>query len=121
MSSKTENQLSINYSELEDIFIVLFKGTLDIFNLQRIKESVEEQIKGKKKVIFDMTDLEYIDSAGIGFIVGTLKRLKSEGSDRSLAICGLNEYLEGIFKLISFSRLIPILENLDDAKKILND
>jgi len=121
MSTKKESELSINYNETEDIFIVFFNGTLDIFNLQKIKESVENHISGKKKVIFDMSKLEYIDSAGIGFIVGTLKRLKTENSDYSLAICGLNEYLEGIFKLISFSRLIPILENLEDAKKILNE
>jgi len=121
MSPKTESVLSIRYSEEDNIFIVFLKGNLDIFNLQKIKDSVEKNISGKEKVIFDMSELEYIDSAGIGFIVGTLKKLKLENSDYSLAICGLNEYLAGIFKLISFSKLIPILDNLNEAKKILND
>lgn len=112
-----EANVSVDFREQETATVVVFSGVLDVFSLQRIKDKVEKHLDGKRSVIFDMAGLNYIDSAGIGFVIGSLKRLKKADADSQLVICGLNEYLNGIFSLISFSRIIPIVDSAEEALK----
>ena len=70
---------------------------------------------GPLKIIIDLEDVEYIDSSGLGFFIGTLKKVKELKGDLKLA--HLNAYMMGIFKLINMHYIIEIHENLEKAIK----
>lgn len=120
MAKIEEQNLEIESREENSAVILKIKGNLDVFSLQKIRERMEVMLNQTTRVVFDLTNLEYIDSAGIGFIIGTLKRLRSKDPDAKLVICGLNDYLSGIFKLINFSRIIPMAKGIKQAWKELD-
>jgi anti-sigma B factor antagonist len=70
---------------------------------------------GPLKIVIDLEGCEYIDSSGLGFFIGSLKKIKEQKGDLKLA--HLNAYMMGIFKLINMHYIIEIHENLEKAIK----
>lgn len=130
--------LDISEEMVSGIRVMHFSGDLDIKTLPKAKEHLEALLggeapsksakakpaKGKAKgevaagpprVVIDLEDVEYIDSSGLGFFIGSLKKLKEHKGDLKLA--HLNAYMMGIFKLINMHYIIEIHENIDKAIK----
>ena len=94
-------------------------GDLDMWTLPAAKERVQGLIdQNKVKVIMDLEKMNYIDSSGLGFFIGTLKKLRDKGGD--LILINLNAYIYGIFKLIQLLHIIKTFDTLDEANKHLN-
>lgn len=80
--------LNIQRKQIEpDVTVVEISGRLSI---GRACQEVEWQLKDllnekRTKVIFDLSDLQYIDSTGIGIIVMCFGKLKNAGGDLRVA------------------------------------
>ncbi|MFA5479697.1 MAG: tetratricopeptide repeat protein, partial [Candidatus Muiribacteriota bacterium] len=74
--------------------------------------------KGFVRVIFDLSDLEFIDSTGLGFFTGSLKKLKEKNGE--LKISSPSPYLRRIFNLIHMDYFIEIYEDKSEAIEKLN-
>jgi len=61
-----------------------------------------------KKVIIDLKNVKFMDSAGIGLIIGRYKVTKAYGGD--LEICNVNSKLKRIFDMSGMERIICIKE-----------
>ncbi len=60
-------------------------GELDVYTAPRLREELLAALKqGEVDVVVDLTELEFIDSTGIGVLVAALKRARSMGGDVSL-------------------------------------
>lgn len=67
--------------------------------------------QGERRFIFDLSSVEYVDSAGIGFLVSCLITINNEGA--KLRLAGPPErvqYVLGITKLYSVFTLFPSLD-----------
>jgi len=82
-------------------------GEIDISNCNdfktRLYKIVEET---KEKLVLDFNGLNYIDSAGLGILVGTYKRLKE--IDRKLTIVNSSENIKKLFYITKLDTLIEI-------------
>ena len=65
-----------------------------------------------KAVIFDLTDVDFVDSHGIGLMVGVRTCLQG---DCVFAFCGLNDYLKSMLVVIHLDDLGKIYDDLDQA------
>ncbi len=101
------------------IFIFTFSGNLILSELDEIRKEVKSTIEEENatEVIFDMSDVDFIDSAGIGFIVSVYKTLKSKNG--KFALSGLKKKPKEVFSLTRLDKIIKIFEDLDTAKKEL--
>ena len=120
MSDKkgTEKQkLDFELKPTEKDFVVLsLIGDLDMWTLPQAKEKVNGLVQeGKVKVVLDLEKMNYIDSSGLGFFIGTLKKLRDSGGE--LILINLNAYIYGIFKLIQLQHIIKTFDSLEEAKK----
>ncbi len=94
-------------------------GDLDMWTLPRAKERVNALVlDGRVKLVLDLERMNYIDSSGLGFFIGTLKKLRDAGGD--LVLINLNAYIYGIFKLIQLQHIISTFDSLDEAVKHLS-
>ena len=116
-----ENQISFEERNAEKGYVVLsIIGDLGMWSLPAAKEKVQELIDQKKlKLVIDLERTNYIDSSGLGFFIGTLKKLKSAGGD--MLLINLNTYIYGIFQLIHLHEIIDIYDNLEEASKNFKD
>ncbi len=100
-----------------DIFIFSFSGNLILSELEEVRKLVKTTIENENanKVIFDMKDVDFIDSAGIGFIVSVYKSLKSKNG--KFALSGLKKKPKEVFSLTRLDKIIKIYDDIETAKK----
>lgn len=67
--------------------------------------------RGGVSLILDLSRVEFIDSSGLGAILGLLKRMP-QGSE--LIICGPTEPVASMFKLTRMDRVFTIHKSLDE-------
>lgn len=62
---------------------------------------------GMKKAVFDLADLRYVDSTGIGLIINVAKQIRAKGGD--LVFLNVNSAVLEIFNLVKMNDFIPFL------------
>lgn len=72
---------------------------------------------GPVSLVLDLGKVNFIDSTGLGAILGVLKRMP-KGSD--LAICGVTSSVFSMFKLTRMDRVFTICKTVDDAVTALS-
>lgn len=97
---------------------------VEIVNLERATLSEAEELKfnvnekitaGYKKVIIDLTAVEFIDSTFLGVIVNTLKKVAKMGGD--LKLVGFKPSVRSMFELTRLFRVFESYSELQDAIK----
>ena len=102
--------------QLDDIAIIKVPGDhLDADNAKEFKEDISELIQQEKKVVFDLSELRFVDSSGLGAIISCLRKLNESGGD--LKLFGMNKSVRALFELVRLNRLFDILNTKDEAIK----
>ena len=85
---------------------VTVRGEVDVYTAPQLRDRLYNVLAdGAEAVILDLAGMSFIDSTGLGVIVGTLKRLRESGGDltlraptrstrKVLEITGLNRIIE---------------------------
>jgi anti-sigma B factor antagonist len=92
------------------------RGSLDLATSPTVRAALTDATeKGHHDVIVDLTQLEFLDSTGLGALIGAHRRAAEHGGSFRLIVT------EGpIFRLLNITGLMRILEvyhSLDDARK----
>ncbi|MBF0406143.1 MAG: STAS domain-containing protein [Candidatus Riflebacteria bacterium] len=116
-TSSEKEKLTFEIRQAKKDFTVLsLVGDLDMWTLPQAKEQINQLVNnGKIKIILDLEKMNYIDSSGLGFFIGSLKKLRDSGGD--LMLINLNAYIYGIFKLIQLQHIIQTYDSLEEAEK----
>ena len=67
---------------------------------------------GPDLIVLDLSNVEFIDSSGLGAIVAAMKSL---GAERRLALAGLTPSVERVFKLTRMDSVFHVFPTLDGA------
>ncbi|MDR1773366.1 MAG: STAS domain-containing protein [Clostridioides sp.] len=87
-----------------DICNVSVSGELDISNADKLKEKTHSLLdKEIKDVVFDLTNLDYIDSTGLGVMIGVLKRLKLQ--EKNVHIKNPKDNVRKIFTITGLDKI----------------
>lgn len=79
-----------------------------------LRNTFRTQIEaGKKLYILDLSNVRYLDSAGLGELVASLKRVKEVGGE--LRICGVNQRVDDAFRVTQLVRVLDIYRSREDA------
>ncbi len=108
--------LTIENNRIEpDIMVVKLSGRITLGReCQRIEPLVDELVKqNERKVVFDLSAVDYIDSAGLGVITSCFGKLRRvEGQFR---VGGAVNRVEELFVLTQINTLIPTFPTLEEA------
>lgn len=107
------------YCETKDnLIIVRLKGDLDHHVANEIKDEVDGLIILKRinRVAFDFRNVGFMDSSGIGLIMGRYKKIKA--MEGEIFVCNLGIALQRIFKL---SGLFKITAHSFEIDHIVNE
>ena len=92
--------------------LIVFKITdeIDDHSVQTIRRRVDYEIERymPKKIVFDFDSVTFMDSAGIGLIIGRYKFAKMLGA--SLELSNLTGSVKKIFEMSGILKLIPVTE-----------
>jgi anti-sigma B factor antagonist len=95
--------------------IVTITGRLTLGrDLERLETAVSEAITaGQTRIVLDVAGLDYLDSSGVGTIVGCLSNAKKAGGDLRLA--GTSPRVARIFQLTGVNALVTVYPDLAAA------
>lgn len=111
--------LDYDKSEEGDVTVFALKGNLDALTAPTLKKEIEALLAARKiNVVFDLSDLELIDSSGVGAIVSLFKRVRTLQGD--VKIARLQGQPAEIFKLLRLDRAFEIFDLKEDAVKRFN-
>lgn len=103
--------LEINRTDQEAVTILTLRGHLDALNAPSLKRETEELVGQKRtQVVFDMSQLELIDSSGVGAIVSLFKQVRTRHGD--VKIASLHGQPREIFKLLRLDRAFDLSDNV---------
>jgi anti-sigma B factor antagonist len=90
--------MKINTEIVQKVFIVTCEGSrLDASFAQSFLNSMQSFIqKGHMDIILDLSNVEFVDSTGLGAIVRCLKEINGRGQ---LVLCGVNEMVLSLLKM----------------------
>ncbi|MFV1986183.1 MAG: STAS domain-containing protein [Gemmatimonadota bacterium] len=101
--------MSFSVQRVDTVTVVTAEGELTVGNRGEFKETVLAQLaSGADTFVIDFASTGYIDSSGLGVLVGLSKRIRQDGG--RLRIAGLNEDLRTLFELTKLDALFQISE-----------
>ncbi len=94
--------------------VVGVTGELDVSTAPRLRgRIVDIATDGATHVVLDLTAVEFIDSTGLGVIVGSLKRLRGLGGDLRLA--GADRGVQRVFEMTGLDKVMPMHASANEA------
>jgi anti-sigma B factor antagonist len=94
------------------------QGEIDVYTSPRVKETINELIeKGHYQLVINLEGVRYIDSTGLGVLIGALKKVR-EHNGRILLVC-TNPQIKKIFNITGLVKIFEIFKDEDEALQIL--
>lgn len=85
---------------------ITLTGEMDVYTSPRVKQLAKNLIaEGKNNLIFDLRKVDYIDTAGLGVLVGILKRAREVGG--SVDLC-YSDQVRKVFEITGLDRIFNI-------------
>lgn len=103
----TPEEYAATVTRQEDHVEVAVRGELDVYTASMLRQTLTELlVAGDVSLLIDMSDLAYIDSTGLGVLVGALKQAREMGGDVRLR--GLNAQAYNVFDITGLTRVFTI-------------
>jgi anti-sigma B factor antagonist len=94
--------------------VLSVKGEVDVYTAPRLRERLVELVsQGHRRVVVDLERVEFLDSTGLGVLVGGLKRLRSNDGDMGL-VCTQSRILK-VFEITGLTKVFSIYDSVDAA------
>jgi len=107
-------ELGLDVTERNGFAILAVHGEVDVYTAPRFRERLIELVsEGKNKIIVDLEGVDFLDSTGLGVLVGGLKRLRSNDGDLTL-VCTQSRILK-VFEVTGLTKVFAIHESVDAA------
>jgi stage II sporulation protein AA (anti-sigma F factor antagonist) len=103
--------LQIEFEQGRRALIVRLKGELDHHTADVVKARMEEAISKEeiRHLILSLKDLTFMDSSGLGVILGRYKQITSKGG--KMVVCDLNPAVFRLFELSGLFKIVSIQDN----------
>jgi anti-sigma B factor antagonist len=92
------------------------EGELDAYTVSRFREALAE-LTESQQLLIDLSDVPFMDSAGLGALIGGIRRAREAGGDVAVA-CG-RPTLTRLLHTTGFDRIVAVTETVDQAAAAL--
>lgn len=95
--------------------ILALTGTLDIGSVSQLRGELRRLIEeDHHRVIVDVDGLDYLDSSGLGVLVGALARIREKGGDLPVIVSQARN--RRVFDITKLSYVFPLYKDLSEVK-----
>jgi len=106
--------LKLGHYSKDGIEVVTVEGEIDIYTVPRLRELlIDLAAKNTYQLIVDLDRVGFLDSTGLGVLVGGLKRVRPH--DGWLDLVCTQERILKIFKITGLTKVFAIYETVDQA------
>jgi anti-sigma B factor antagonist len=106
--------LMLNEHAAGDATIIEVSGEIDVYTAPRLREKIISLVDaGRYELIINLEGVEFLDSTGLGVLVGGLKRVRQHDGGIQL-VCTQARILR-IFRITGLSRVFDIYDTVAEA------
>lgn len=107
--------LQITSKKRKDILVISLKGELDHHTARQVREYIDRILEDPivKNIIMDIKGLKFMDSSGIGVLIGRYKIISKRGG--KIGIININSHIDRIFQVFGIYKLVKVYDQLDQA------
>lgn len=100
--------MKITYKKENDSVTIQLAGELDHHNAKKTREAIDDILKmlNVRKLRLDFTGVTFMDSSGVGLLIGRYKLIKEKTGEISV-ICG-NDMVKKIFEMSGVGKIISL-------------
>jgi anti-sigma B factor antagonist len=81
------------------------------------QDLIQFATKGNRMIVLDLREITFIDSSGLGALIGSLKVI---GDDGELVLCGARDTVANMFKLTRMNKVFRMFPNTEEAVAALS-
>jgi len=104
--------MRVEYEQTKAAVVCHLIGNLESLTVEMFRNEVAQL--GRERVIFDMAAVPFVDSAGLGALIGVVRRVRE--SDGEAVVCGARASVARVLDLVGFNRVVAITKDVDAAK-----
>lgn len=99
--------MQITTEQVDTTLVVIPAGRLDSNNATGFEKTVTDYVRnGERRIVIDLSQIEYISSAGLRVVLMLVKQLKA--GNGSLVLCGMKPSIKEVFDISGFSKILQI-------------
>ena len=111
--------MEITHRVENNILTFAIAGRLDAATAPIAEETIKKTLEeNTKRLLFDLSALEYLSSGGLRVILGAAKEMRRR--EGKVALAGLNQYVYEIFDVSGFTSMIPIKDTVEEGLQHLS-
>lgn len=103
--------MEIEFKHTQGNIRVCFAGDMDEYAVQKIKTVIDDAIdnaQNLRSMTFDMQGVSFVDSTGLGFLLGRYKKLRACHAE--LLLANVPKHVDKVFRTSGIYRYVPIIE-----------
>ncbi len=103
--------MHVEVRQIQDVMILDLRGRLTAgLGDQILRDAIDELLaENRKKILLNLSEVAFVDSAGIGELVAGLKTARRFGAELKLLNLG-----ERVYSTLDMARLLPTFETYDE-------
>jgi len=104
--------LTLATRETGDRTIITVGGEIDVYTAPLLRDAISELVgQGRHDLVVDLTEVGFLDSTGLGVLVGGLKKVRARGGSLEL-VCQQDRLLK-IFRITGLAKVFVIHATAD--------
>lgn len=106
--------LGLDVSEQNGYSVLAVSGEVDVATVPRLREQLHGLVaQGSTKIVVDLDSVDFLDSTGLGVLVGALKRVRSNDGELSL-VC-TQPRIRKVFEVTGLTKVFSLYDSVDEA------
>ena len=97
--------MTITKEQNDSSLLIRIKGRLDTNTAPDLEEELSSSLEGIEELTFDVTDMDYISSAGLRVLLSAQKIMNKQGS---MKLTGVRDEVMDIFEVTGFTDILTI-------------
>ncbi len=114
---QNEIAFSVLIDEDADPAVIRVVGELDSFSAGQLRTGISD-VLGRHATILDLRDVPFVDSAGLGAVVGGIRRLREAGA--SVALCCTRPSVLRLLLMTGVDRIVTITASPAAAREVIS-
>lgn len=107
----------LKFEKENEKLIVYMMGELDHHSAEEVRNKIDDRLDREdiNKLIMDFTNVTFMDSSGIGVVIGRYKKISLKKG--MVCIANVNNSVKRVFDLSGMFKIIKLYDNLEQALK----
>jgi stage II sporulation protein AA (anti-sigma F factor antagonist) len=105
----------LKFQSIDDKLIVYMVGELDHHSAEEVRSKIDDSLDTGKynKLILDFSAVTFMDSSGIGVVIGRYKKLTLRKGQ--ICVSNVNKTIKKVFELSGMFKIINLFDSVDQA------